>query len=224
MQFDKERTQFQPTKKEHLVEPHSVSAENLQAKVSELVGRSFKTFGRKQTALFSSTVRSLLALLLTLEGGACLICAPSESYDYLEQIGMDTAVTDSCESFREGYMTRELSNLHIDRRRHQKAVQSFARHASTDRWPAGHDAAHLPKDGCMCYGVSGFCRLASARLLGLPATGSEWEGVGMRHTTALQLCCALRGHLAVVAVRSDSGSVHVLIPGKEAVEVLLVER
>merc|ERR1739845_164900 len=45
-----------------------------------------------------------------------------------------------------------------------------------------------------------------------------WEGVGTRHASGLGICWALRFNPCVVIIRSDSGTVHALIP--TAIDVL----
>lgn len=221
---DKERAKLAATDNKHEVKPLSVSAEKFNAQVSELAECFFKNLDRKQKAIFLSTLRSLLTLVFSLDGGAGFVCAPSETYDYLKEMDVDMAVVDSSKKFPDGYMTESLSEQHIESRQHQKRVRAFAQHTRTDRWPKGHEAAGLPKDGYMLYGSSGFCRRAAAGLVGLPPPGCKWAGKGMRHTTALQLCWALRGHTALVVVRSDSGMVHVLCPGEKTVKVWAVIR
>lgn len=180
--------------------------------------------GDRRLSSFPSTARQIVSLALDSEekGGFGLICAPRRSYIRLQKQGVKFPVTDKSDRFPDGYMTQQLDDSRISSHAHQTQVCAFAEKTDDDKWPPGHEAAGLPKDGYHLYGTSGFCRLGAARIVGLPSPTCEWEGVGMRHTTALQLCCALRGSPAVVAVRSECGHVHVLLPSKAAVEVFRV--
>lgn len=219
---DEEQIQIKQCQK-LTVEPHVVGVQQMIAHISQLVWNTFENMLEKELASFVSTLSSLLELMLRLEGGAGFVCAPSASYRHLQQHGVDMVVVDNSQEFPNGYMTQKLRCKHISSHKHTRKVQAFAEHTSNDRWPQGHEAANSPKDGYTLYGVSGYCRLAAARLVGLPAAQCTWERVGMRHTTALQTCWALRGQAAVVMVRSETGRVHVLLPGERTVEVFEVE-
>lgn len=175
---------------------------------------------------FLQTVRCLVNSALELQGGAGFACASSSSYQRLEELKVLFTVTDYTKQFVRGYMTHKLQNHHISHIEHQNFLRAQSKHTTNDRWPEGHEAQGLPKDGYNLYDSSGLCCLAAARLEGLPAAPCEWTNVGMRHTTALQLCwmLALQGHTAVVLVRSDSGSLHILCACDGAVEVLAIKR
>lgn len=218
-----ERTRLEPIRRLPVVEAIAVIPEDLYAKVSEIAMRCFRNLDEEMMDTFLITVRSLLTLVLAVDGGSGFLCAPSESYQHLSSLGVDMTVLDDSKKYRNGYMTQQLNGEHITSRKHQERMRAFAKRGAGKRWPEGHEAAHLTKDGYNLYGASGFCRLAAACVVGLPAACNNWERVGMRHTTALQLCSALRGgRAAVVAVRSDSGTVHVLCPCEETVEVMSV--
>merc|ERR1712046_84296 len=77
-----------------------------------------------------------------------------------------------------------------------------------------------PKDGFTIIGTSGKRKVAAARILGLPPAPFRWDGVGTRHTAALALAWALRGTTSCVAVRSESGKVHVMVSSLTKVEIL----
>lgn len=88
---------------------------------------------------------------------------------------MDITVVDASEDFQSGYMTKQLRGLHVTHQNHLQHMRAFAEHSGNDRWSSGHPAQHLPKDGYTFYGISGFCRLAAARLEGLPASSYSWQ-------------------------------------------------
>merc|ERR1712187_165150 len=107
-------------------------------------------------------------------------------------------------------MTERTANLSIEDKKFRNAILEFADHSKqeNDRWPSGHPAHDLPKDGFTLLSVKGTRRLCAARLLGLPVAPYAWDDVGTRHMAAMNLAYALRGHLAMVVVRSDKGVVH----------------
>jgi hypothetical protein len=209
----------------HVVQPRRISFDKVLTKVSELVECHFKNAGQIRLADYLLNTLHLLDMALDLEGGTGFVIAPAESYDYLQdEVNVDFSVVDKNATYPKGYMSQKLCDEHVSNLKHRQLLQDFAVHTEDDKWPKQHEAARLPKDGYHLYGTSGFCHLAAARLVGLPAAPYEWDGVGMRHTTALQLCWALRDHAAVVVVRSESAKVHLLCPSKGMVHVLLVER
>lgn len=171
--------------------------------------------------LFLRAVRCLVDAARDSPGGAGYVCTLRSSYDFLSASGVVFSVTDSSETFSSGYMSHLLKGVHLDKPGHQNALRKFAEHTANDRWPKGHPAEDLSKDGYNLYDASGVCCLAAARLEGLPAAPCQWVNAGMRHTTALQLCwaLALKGRSAVAIVSSDSGRLHVLCACDGAVEV-----
>lgn len=170
---------------------------------------------------FFETVRCLVTSAHDVRGGAGFVCTSRSSYHSLKEQGVIYTVTDASDRFSRGYMSQQLEGMHIEDPKHQILLHDFAEHTANDRWPGGHDAEGLPKDGYNLYDMSGLCCLAAVRLEGLGAAPYQWPNVGMRHTTALQLCWALAldGSSVVVVVRSDSGSFHVLSTGGKTVEV-----
>eukprot|EP00931_Biecheleriopsis_adriatica_P088984 TRINITY_DN63196_c0_g1_i1.p1 TRINITY_DN63196_c0_g1~~TRINITY_DN63196_c0_g1_i1.p1 ORF type:complete len:938 (-),score=115.19 TRINITY_DN63196_c0_g1_i1:63-2876(-) len=80
-----------------------------------------------------------------------------------------------------------------------------------DKYPEGHEAAGLPKDGYMLISTSGFRSRCS---VGLPVepTPITWAGVGMRHKSGLSVAWRLRNEdHTVVIISSASGKVHGLV-------------
>merc|ERR1712032_1368249 len=95
-----------------------------------------------------------------------------------------------------------------------KMIADFTDHHldENDRWPSGHEASGLPKDGFTIVGANGKVLRGAVRLVGLPTPPYRWDSVGTRHLAALAVGWALCNKSAIVVVRSDSGKIHVLCP------------
>merc|ERR1740117_1262487 len=128
------------------------------------------------------------------------------TYRQLKSQNVDFQVVDNSAKYPDGYMTECLHPLHVSNEEFVKQMQDFTDHELdlNDRWPSDHEAAGLPKDGYLLLRESGRCKLAAARLVGLPTPPYQWDRVGTRHLAALSACWALRRRAAMVIVRSDS--------------------
>merc|ERR1712050_356035 len=96
----------------------------------------------------------------------------------------------------------------------------FTEHSDTDKWPGGHEAEGLPKDGYILMSVHGIRLKGAARLCGLPTPPYRWDGVGTRHLAGLAASWALRLFPVAVIIRSDSGKIHGLCPNHGRISVL----
>ena len=108
-----------------------------------------------------------------------------------------------------------------------QAVIDFASHdlQLQDRWPPGHVAENLPKDGCYVVTREGFCPLAAIKLTGLPADAPfDWVGRGTKHSSALLVAWGLRRSAHAVIVGSESGAVHGLVASSSPREPLAIYR
>lgn len=95
-----------------------------------------------------------------------------------------------------------------------QAVRDFADHNQQveDKWPEGHEAAGLNKDGAFLVDLDGMCLLAAVKITGLPADAPfVWEGTGTKHSSALLSAWSLRHTAHVVVVGSEARRVHGII-------------
>jgi len=124
---------------------------------------------------------------------------------------VDFQVVDRTDKFPNGYMTERLRDVPADSAAFLEAMQAFTLHSDNDRWPKGHEASDMPKDGfTLIDGNSGLRLKCAARMVGLPLPPYQWDNVGTRHLAALAACWAFRFGPSIVMVRSDSGKIHVL--------------
>jgi len=169
---------------------------------------------RREKATFLETVRKTLELVQNAKGGVGLIVTTSLGYKALRHQNVDFQPVDKSERFKDGYMNEVVRGINISDEIFAEGLGAFTDHdlQENDRWPKGHEAEGLPKDGYVLLKETGDCKLAAVRLVGLPLSPYLWERVGTRHLAGLSACWALRRHIAVVMVRSESGKVHLLIP------------
>jgi len=165
---------------------------------------------------FLDAARRAAELALQAEGGCGILVAPQAAFAWLQEVNhVDFQVVDRSEAFPDGYMTRRLRNVHVDSEAFLQAVQELSRHSDNDRWPQGHEAAGLPKDGYILINDMGMRVLCAARIVGLPTPPYRWDGVGTRHMAAVAAAHALAEWPCAVVVRSDSGRVHGICPSQK---------
>jgi hypothetical protein len=181
---------------------------------------------REQARQFRSTVESLLRIVLQCKGGGGFaVCTGRALVGLQRDFQVDFQVVDRSSSYPRGYMTEVLGSHHVATDTFGMLVGDFLDHSlqENDRWPPGHEAAGLPKDGFTILGIDGYRKIAAAKIVGLPVAPFKWDGVGSRHTMALALAWALRFGTSLVVVRSESGKVHALLPSETHVLALRCE-
>lgn len=164
----------------------------------------------EERSRFLETTLTVARLIIQLEGGCGFLIAPISAFMSVKSRNIDFQVTDRNENFPEGYMTEQLKDVHVGSSAFAAKLQEFAKHTDDDRWPPGHAAAGLPKDGFVLLSSQGFRLKCAARLTGLPTPPFRWDNVGSRHLSALAACWAFRLQPSIVIVRSETGKIHVL--------------
>jgi hypothetical protein len=143
--------------------------------------------------------------LVTAAKHACLVVmAPREDMDAKN-------FKSHCSHVDKGYMTERLGKHKIGSRAFHDDFMEFVEHTSNDRWPSDYrdeKARDQPKDGAIILDCHGHLVKAATRVTGLPLSAFAWPSHGTRHMAALQIASFLKS--CVVAVRSDSGAVHIL--------------
>jgi len=109
--------------------------------------------------------------------------------------------------------SRHGMNIHRQHERVTQALCEFAEHTDSDRWPMDHKdmrARGHPKDGGVIFSKHGTALAAAARF---EHSSCRWVmgSAGTRHNSALALAEWLQDS-GVVFVRSDRGTVHVMVP------------
>lgn len=162
-------------------------------------------------ATFTKTVLDIWAVLRSVSGGCGFIIAPQSGFLSAADRDVDFQVVDRTDKFPNGYMTERLRDVPADSAAFLEAMMEFTLHSDNDRWPKGHEASDMPKDGfTLIDGNSGLRLKCAARMVGLPLPPYQWDNVGTRHLAALAACWAFRFSPSIVMVRSDSGKIHVL--------------
>lgn len=174
-------------------------------------------------------VRSLAHVALRTVGSCFFVASCQDGFEEVARRGARFLPCDADSRFPEGFMTQQLKGRDVDDDFFFNQVQSFGDPTMQldDRWPPGHLAANLPKDGGYLHDIrSGMCLHAAIRFEGLPVAPFAWDGVGTKHTAALHFAWCLRKHPHVVIVGSESGSLHGIVahPTREQVEILRYER
>lgn len=158
---------------------------------------------------FRATVQEAADAIYSARGGCAIAIARVETLDAtVLQHGIEFAPVDCRSGWEEGYMTSRIRGKHVASKEFVDALVEFSEHSDSDRWPDGHEAAGLPKDGFIVVDSSGECLMAAVKIEGLPAAELAWAKHGMRHQTALALMELLRFRPAAVLVRSDGGGLH----------------
>uniref|UniRef100_A0A7S4PWQ4 DAC domain-containing protein n=1 Tax=Alexandrium monilatum TaxID=311494 RepID=A0A7S4PWQ4_9DINO len=161
-------------------------------------------------------------LLRHAQGGCAIAIASKRAFFHLKVEGLvDYQVADRDEHWQKGYMSTRIGGINLRTRSFEDSVRDFSAHSEGDRWPLGHEAAGLPKDGFLALvDPRGRCLKGAVRLIGLPTPPLRWDNVGTRHLAALGLCWALWDFPAAVVVRSDAGLLHVLLPQAVGVRII----
>lgn len=188
-----------------------------QFKELEIVNVSSAEFVKRTTEAVDDRIQAVVSavaeLALSAKGGCAYVVAESDALCALKSEGIDFSAVDKNDKWPDGYMTHRLQQIHVSHPAFREAVQEFSEHTSNDRWPIDHEACNLPKDGFTALVDSNGYRLRCAvRLLGLPVAAYRWDRVGTRHQAALQIAYRLRTTPSAVIVRSDSNTVHSLVP------------
>lgn len=160
--------------------------------------------------------KRVLQLVSSASGGACIILAPDAE---LQKLAPHAHVSDG------GGMTQRMRGINARSAEFQELFHEFARHSSTDRWPADHPDRLLrgrPKDGVgVLLSPRGFRVKCAVRLEGLPHASKAWSCMGMRHNAALAAIDVM--DRAMVCLRSESGMVHVLGNGPSGICAFCVD-
>lgn len=166
---------------------------------------------KEERTTFLATVLSIWSVIISVDGGCGFVVAPNEVFLSAANRRIDFQVVDRSPKFPKGYMTQRLRNVRTDSDQFLEAMREFTQHSENDRWPEGHEASNLPKDGfTLVDGNSGRRLKCASRIVGLPTPPYQWDNVGTRHAAALAACWAFRSGPCVVMVRSDGGHIHVL--------------
>jgi len=176
----------------------------------QLLGRLLPGDAALKSPDLVRTIQDVLALCCDhARGGAMVLVAErqafSEVFSDRFRAGPTLRAADS------GYMTARLKGIHISDPRFQRAFQEFTEHSEDDRWPRDYPdfaARALPKDGAFVLHTSGYRLKCAAKVLGL-CPPRKWHSVGTKHEAALASAWGIRGCIAFV--RSDSGSVHIIV-------------
>lgn len=165
---------------------------------------------------FLQTVRGVAELALQADGGCGFVVAPGEAFRWLQEMHtVDFQVVDRSEAYPGGYMTERLRDVNVHDPEFLAAIRELSEHSDNDRWPEGHEAAGLPKDGYILISTDGVRVLCTARMIGLPTPPYMWDGVGTRHMAAVAATHALSRWPCAVVVRSDSGKIHGMCPAQK---------
>jgi len=152
----------------------------------------------------NGAVREMLDLVTAANHACLLVMAPRF---FMEAKGFQS----NCSHVDNGYMTKRLGKHMIGSLSFRDDFMEFIEHTCTDRWPSDYrdeEARNQPKDGAIILDSDGHLVKAATRVTGLPLPALAWPSHGTRHMTALQIASFLKA--SVVAVRSDSGAVHIL--------------
>jgi len=165
----------------------------------------------KERPFFNDTVMAVWAMIVQLHGGCGFLVALQRDFISVRNRKVDFQVVDRSPHYPKGYMTERLRDVHVTSAEFLEAIQELTLHTEDDRWPRGHVAEGLPKDGfTLLDAVSGYRLKSAARMVGLPTPPFIWDNVGTRHLAALAACWAFRSGPSIVMVRSDSGKIHIL--------------
>lgn len=157
---------------------------------------------------FTRTVTELVKVVLQCEGGCGFIVGSYSAFKAVREDNVDFQAVDLNKRYPKGYMTERLRDVHVSDPAFVQAMREFSAHSEGDAWDPNHEAGGLPKDGYALLNIKGFRVICAARLQGLPIAPFKWNGVGTRHSAALNACWALRRFPVVVVVRSERGKIH----------------
>lgn len=158
-------------------------------------------------------------------GGVLLVQAPSHVLQAHHQMIAGEATDD-------GYLEKRMVEeniLHVfdDRQKppvsakFSSLLEEFSMHEEGDRWPDDYKdvrARGKPKDGGWVVSATGNIRCAARRFFPPQKAWYSWPSVGMRHTTAFSVACALE--CCIVFVVSDSKCLHIITSGGARVGVV----
>merc|ERR1712217_583140 len=87
------------------------------------------------------------------------------------------------ERYPDGYVTERAKGLSLYDSAFRDLILKFTDHPEEchDKWPPGHEAAGLPKDGFTLLNISGGCRSGATKIVGVRTPPYTWDGVGTRH-------------------------------------------
>mmetsp|Transcript_122479 Transcript_122479/g.305859 ORF Transcript_122479/g.305859 Transcript_122479/m.305859 type:complete len:588 (-) Transcript_122479:30-1793(-) len=211
----------------YLREPqmHACSREELEAAILE--GACHMSFPPVQCPQAQQTLLTTLALLYESAAGGALVCiADAEAFKQVfgdDQLNASRACP-ALKSSDGGYMTDRLRGIHVSDACFAAAFRDFTRHSDDDRWPEDHVDARArgrPKDGAILLSKSGYTMKCAVKLLGL-SPAAAWNNVGTKHEAAMSCAWAVLG--SFVFVRSDSGSLHLLLRLGQSLHVFALQR
>mmetsp|Transcript_63339 Transcript_63339/g.160325 ORF Transcript_63339/g.160325 Transcript_63339/m.160325 type:complete len:523 (-) Transcript_63339:101-1669(-) len=169
-----------------------------------------------------ATLLATLSIMCEHASGGALVCVADpeafrEVFNACPHNGASAgAVARSCDK---GYMTDRLQGIHVSDARFAEAFHDFTLHSDGDRWPDDHpdkDARGRPKDGAFLLSKSGYRVKCATKLLGLQPAAS-WANIGTKHEAALACAWAVQG--SFVFVRSDSGSLHIILRHRHTLHI-----
>mmetsp|Transcript_132978 Transcript_132978/g.384531 ORF Transcript_132978/g.384531 Transcript_132978/m.384531 type:complete len:647 (-) Transcript_132978:236-2176(-) len=168
------------------------------------------------------TIGAALALICDHASGGALICVGDARSFQQVFVAADELANRRVPAIRVcdgGYMTQRLKGVHITDPIFAEAFREFTERSDTDCWPEGYadvPARGLPKDGAFLIASSGYRLKCAAKLLGMVPPGC-WEKKGTKHEAALACAAAVAG--CCVLVRSDAGTVHIVMRDKDQLHV-----
>jgi hypothetical protein len=200
-----------------LLEIETVDVNNIQTRLEEFI-EDMPIRAEDKVSIVKTAV--LLQKIATNAAGGCgFVVADKSGFTAMQQRRIDFQVVDRTDEFPTGYMTERLKGMRTTDDEFVDAVKDFSKHTESDKWDDGPGLG-LSKDGYILMSLSGNAVKGAVRLAGMPTPPFRWEGVGTRHLAAMAACWALRRHPSVVIVRSDSGSVHILLHARGQIHAL----
>merc|ERR1712107_97595 len=176
-----------------ILKPKPIRAERMGERLAKET--KFQLNADSDREAFEETLKHTVELARQAKGGTAFLVAAADFYKHAKGHNVEFPVVDKSAKYRKGYMTEKLGGLKVDDSKFIKQIEDFSDHTldAGDRWPKGHEAYGLPKDGYTLLDIHGRRRAGAARLVGLPAPNLIWESVGMRHTTGLAAASFLYG-------------------------------
>jgi len=162
-----------------------------------------------------ATLKTVLHLVCECAVAGTLVCVADP--DALSEAFPQERGRPCAKSSDDGYMTRLLRGVHVSDERFAGAFREYTLHSDSDRWPESHpdlEARGRPKDGAFLLSKSGYRVKCAVKLLGMQPAAT-WANVGTKHEAATGCAWAVQG--SYVFVRSDSGSVHLVVRRRDRV-------
>jgi len=170
------------------------------------------------------TLKHAIDIAMTARGPCSLAIAPKASYGraLATRQGARLQTSDTSAKWTNGYMTMRVQDTFVQEKSCVDALHELSERTPDRRWPRGHEAEGLNKDGFSALlGTDGRCLKASVAVMGLQGAPLAWESVSCLHLDALDLMWALSQHgPAAFVLRCAGGVVHVLLRGEDGIVAL----